>query len=357
MRMRKESFLAIGELGAVTFHCVSRVVDRAYKLGDREKAMFVRFMREYELFFGLEVMSYAIMSNHFHLLVRVPKASDEEISDEVFIERLRAVYKPIEVQVVADQLKKCRKNDANKMARDLKAQYTYRMGNISEFMKSLKQKFTRWFNKTHARTGTLWEQRYGVTFVGPGWSTQVVAAYIDLNPLRAGIVSDPSDYKFSSYGEACGGEGRARTGLFKVMLSEEEGASRKSNAPKDEKEALAQYRMLLAEEGISEESDGQPMLGQSQEQVKKKSKGFSKAEVKEILKKNGELSLAQLLRCKTRYFSAGFAVGSKRYMDTILSCFGKAGGQLEDRVSGSVRFKHGKHLGMHSLRNLTKKLF
>jgi hypothetical protein len=280
--------------------------------------------------------------------------SEEEISDEEFGRRLGALYKPMETKLVMDQLKKCRKNGANKMARELKERYTYRMGNISEFMKSLKQKFTRWYNKTNARSGTLWEERYSVTFVGPGWSTKVVAAYIDLNPLRAGIVSDPADYRFSSYGEAVAKDGRARASLFKVMNSVEVGACLGSNAAKSETEALAQYRVLLAEEGGAVEDDGQPVLGESKAQRKKKSKGFSKAEVKKILEKNGELSLAQLLRCKTRYFTSGFAVGSKEYVNSLLERLGRAGGVMANRVTGSSKLKHAKGLGIHSLRNLAK---
>ena len=71
MRVRKSGFLAMNEQGAVTYHCVSRVVDRDYKFGDKEKAVFVKMMRQYEQFCGVEVLSYCVMSNHFHLLVRV----------------------------------------------------------------------------------------------------------------------------------------------------------------------------------------------------------------------------------------------------------------------------------------------
>ena len=48
--MRKSGFLAMNEQGAVTYHCVSRVVDRDYKFGDEEKAVFVKMMRQYEQF-------------------------------------------------------------------------------------------------------------------------------------------------------------------------------------------------------------------------------------------------------------------------------------------------------------------
>ena len=124
----------------LTFHCVSRVVDRAFKLGPKEKSVFVKMMREYEAFCGVEVLSYCVMSNHVHLLVRVPKLHQaEEIDDDLLLERLAVLYKPAEVTLVAKALAKYRKNHATKAARELRERYSYWMGDISVFMKSLKQ--------------------------------------------------------------------------------------------------------------------------------------------------------------------------------------------------------------------------
>ena len=378
--MRREGFLAMNEVDAVTCHCVSRVVDRSYKLGNKEKAVFVKMMRQYEDFCGVEVLSYCIMSNHFHLLVRVAKKEEGEIADEEFCRRLNVLYKPAEAKMVTDTLAKYRKNDANKMARELKARYTYRMGNVSEFMKSLKQKFSRWYNKVNARTGTMWEKRYDVTLVGPGWGTKVIAAYIDLNPLRAGMVQDPAEYRYSSYGEAVakGGGSLASKRLFQVMNGVSNGASLSTGSntgmtlpssgdsvalsvSDGEKEALQGYRILLAEEGVEESSDGSGgsdgagmQIGQSKSRKKKRSRGFSKDEVRKIIEKKGQLSLAQLLRCKTRYFTAGFAIGSKGYVDGVLERLKKPGGEFAKRKTGSSRIKHGEEAELCTLRRIQK---
>ena len=68
-----------------------------------------------------------------------------------------------------------------------------RMYDLSEFMKGVQQRFTRWFNRVHERTGTLWEQRFKSVIVEGGTAARVMAAYIDLNPVRAGMVADPAD--------------------------------------------------------------------------------------------------------------------------------------------------------------------
>ena len=71
--MRQARFLSpSSETDNALYHSISRVVDRQFVLGRVEKDMFVQMIREYEEFCGVQVLSYCIMSNHFHLLVEVP---------------------------------------------------------------------------------------------------------------------------------------------------------------------------------------------------------------------------------------------------------------------------------------------
>ena len=95
--------------------------------------------------------------------------------------------------------------------------YLYRMWDLSQFMKTLKQRFTQWFNRKHGRRGTLWEDRFKSVIVEDGYAARVMAAYIDLNPLRGGICKDPAEYRWSSYGEAVAGGKKARAGLVRAV--------------------------------------------------------------------------------------------------------------------------------------------
>jgi beta-glucosidase len=79
----------IGRQEAV-YHVISRTAYQRYSLGDGEKEMFVRMMRRQAEFCGVEVLAYCVMSNHFHLLVKVPYV--ERISDEELIRRYRLMY-------------------------------------------------------------------------------------------------------------------------------------------------------------------------------------------------------------------------------------------------------------------------
>ena len=74
------------------YHCVSRVVDRRFVFGDEEREAFRMFMRMYENFTGCRVLSYCVMSNHFHLLLEVPSKPEEGISDELLLRRLGALH-------------------------------------------------------------------------------------------------------------------------------------------------------------------------------------------------------------------------------------------------------------------------
>ena len=86
------------------FHCVSRVVDRRFVFGDEEREAFRMFMRMYENFSGCRVLSYCVMSNHFHILLEVPPMEAGGISDEKLLGRLAAIYPENFVQGVADEL-------------------------------------------------------------------------------------------------------------------------------------------------------------------------------------------------------------------------------------------------------------
>ena len=72
------------------------------------------------------------------------------------------------------------------------------MFDLSEFVKDVKQRFSQSYNRRHGRKGALWEERFkSVLLEGNVGTLSTVSAYIDLNPMRAGIVDDPKDYRFS----------------------------------------------------------------------------------------------------------------------------------------------------------------
>ena len=193
------------------YHCISRVVDRKLVFGPTEKEKFRTLMRMQEKFTGCRVVAYCLMCNHFHLLLEVPPAPAGGISDEELLVRLKAIYDGAFVADVARELAEAREKVRDGLAEEsvlvakIHERFTYRMHDLSEFMKTLVQRFTQWFNRTHQRSGNLWEEAFKSVIVESGIAARTMAAYIDLNPVRAGMVKDPADYRWSSYGEAIGG--------------------------------------------------------------------------------------------------------------------------------------------------------
>jgi len=82
-----------------------------------------------------------------------------------------------------------------------------------------KQRLSQWYNLRNRRSGPLWEDRFKSVLVqGEPGLLAMVAAYIDLNAVRAGLVKDPRDWRWCGYAEAAAAQSRARNGLPKRAL-------------------------------------------------------------------------------------------------------------------------------------------
>ncbi len=274
------------------FHCLSRVVDRRFIMGEGEKETFRKILRQCESFYGLKVFTYCIMSNHFHILLEVPER--RELCEEEILSRVAALYPEKFVIGLRRELDAFRNAGLLDLLRSRLASFTRRMFSLSNFMKSLKQRFSSYYNRTHQRSGTLWEERFRSVIVeGEENTLMTMALYIDLNPIRAGIVSDPADYRFCGYAEALAGGGRAREGIRSLM----------SRKPESWRIAQAEYRRLLYATG--EETS----LRQ----------GFTRNEVSSVEARNGEFPTGSALRRRVRYLSEGVIVGSRSFIDQWLT--------------------------------------
>jgi len=299
----------------VMYHCISRVVDRQFVLGEVEREHFRMLMRMQENFTGCRVLSYVIMSNHFHLLLEVPPMPVNGLSDAELLDRLSMIYPEGTVAEVAKQLAEAAGSGNEHYRQQIHARYTYRMHDLSQFMKTLLQRFTCWFNRCNQRTGTLWEQRFKSVIVEDGIAATTIAAYIDLNPVRAAMVEDPADYRWSSYGEAVGGGAKgngkkARAGLVRAI-----GAHKgyKADASYWSQGIARQYRSLLMAGAVEQTEQRIGHDGRPERRVIRK--GIPKAHLEQEEQWFGELSLAKMLRCRVRYFTDGAVIGSRAFVN------------------------------------------
>jgi len=322
--MRKARWLAEWRKSAgkpVLYHVISRVVDRQFVLGTEEKEKFRTLMRMQENFTGCRVLSYCLMDNHFHLLLEVPPMAEGGLSDEELLKRLSALYTEAFVAGVAKELADARtavytnEGGVGEAVDAIHRRFTYRMQDLGELMKGLLQRFTQWFNRAHSRSGTLWEDRFKSVIVEDGIAARTMAAYIDLNPVRAGMVQDPADYRWSSYGEAVGGGKtgngkKAREGLVRAYFCDQGVAF---DAGKWQEVSRLYRRMMgLAlgkKNGRAEVSQSAKGLGQTT----KNTAELLESEANETVLK--DLGMAKMLRCRIRYFTDGAVIGSKEFVN------------------------------------------
>ncbi len=271
------------------YHAMSRTVGGAFLFKDREKEVFRKMIRQVADFCGVEVLTYCIMSNHFHVLIRVPCV--DSVSNAELLRRFKVLYpKPTKYQVASfaeiERLLRAGGDEASEVRQKLLA----RMGDLSEFMKTVKQRFSVWYNRTHGRYGTLWADRFKSVLVeGQGNPLQTMAAYIDLNSVRAGLVEDPKDYRFCGYAEAVADVVEAKKGL--VAIWADTGAKRVDSA-------LRAHRSLIFGKRASE-----PGLSE-----------MTRKQALRVLEADGQLPKVAMLRCRVRYFTDGAILGSAEFV-------------------------------------------
>jgi putative transposase len=313
-------------------------------------------MRMQENFSGCRVLSYCLMSNHFHVLLEVPPMPQGGISDEELLKRLRAIYTEAFVAEVAKELAEARQQMAAGLAGGetvarIHRRFTYRMHDLSEFMKTLLQRFTRWFNRTHERGGTLWEERFKSVIVESGIAASTVAAYIDLNPVRAGVVADPARYRWSSYGEAVGGGPKgngkkAREGLVRACMSHEGAGFDAEKWP----EASRIYRRLMGMALGRKSGRGEVEQGVVRRQMNT-AEALETGDNGTVL---ADLGMAAMLRHRVRYFTDGAVIGSKAFVNeafaTARERFGPKRKDGARRMRGSGKAAAGVLWSMRDLR-------
>jgi REP element-mobilizing transposase RayT len=287
---------------------MTRTVNGEHLFGDREKEMLRKMIWQLADFCGVEVLTYCVMANHFHVLLRVPDVS--EVSDKELLRRYRVLYpKPTKYQTASIAVMEKELAAGGDEADAIRSRLLARMGDVSEYMKAVKQRFSVWYNRSHDRYGTLWSERFKSVLVeGKGNPLQTMAGYIDLNPVRAGLVEDPKDYRFCGYAEAVAhsaGSRRSRAcrGIEWIWRAYADGSLRGEHPVGM---ALQAHRELIfgkraSDTGLSERSRDKAL---------------------KVLEREGAiLPKATVLRCRVRYFTDGAVLGSQDFVRNYLAAW------------------------------------
>ena len=215
--------IVVGPEAGASYHIMSRTAGGKRLFGAVEKEALRRLMWTMARFSGLEIHTYAVMEGQFFILARVP-SHDGFVArfagadgEERLLGHMRLLYPQAYIAALRVELADLRKRGMTDQAEALIACYLQRFCNLPVFVKELKERFSRWYNHHHGRRGMLWIERFSSVVVEDGEALRAVAVNIDSIPVRAGIVDDPKDYRWSGYGEAMGGGTAARLGLCGVV--------------------------------------------------------------------------------------------------------------------------------------------
>ncbi|AJQ94195.1 transposase [Gynuella sunshinyii] len=189
------------------YHCMVRCVRRAYLCGadsetgenfDHRKQWLVSRLRFLSYVYAIDICAYAIMSNHYHVVLHVDQARAQSWSDDEVVERWLQLYNG---DVLINRWLAARKTMS---AAELQvvsvtiAQWRERLCSISWFMRGVNETIARMANEEDNCKGRFWEGRFKSQALLDEGALLTCMAYVDLNPVRAAMADDLIDSDFTS---------------------------------------------------------------------------------------------------------------------------------------------------------------
>jgi REP element-mobilizing transposase RayT len=189
------------------YHLVNRCVRRAFLCGvdsisgqnyEHRREWIEQTMLKLASVFAVDIAAFAVMSNHYHLVVRVDKERGQAWSDDEVLERwMRLFSGPVYLQRYLEDPATAEPAIA-KQVQQLTQTYRERLHDLSWYMRVLNESIARMANKEDGVKGRFWEGRFKSQALLDEQAILSVMAYVDLNPIRANIADDLADSDFTS---------------------------------------------------------------------------------------------------------------------------------------------------------------
>ena len=277
--------------GQRSFYLVTnRIVGGSFIFGDVEKAFFRTLLFEGQKRYGYILWDFCVMDNHYHLLIEIPEATSMPREDV-----LRRWY-----------LHQRSKSPGDPGDSVLEA-FRLKIHDLSGIISNIQQRFTQWYNRRKDRWGRLFGGRFDSVILDHDGAIAKAMAYITLNPVRAGIVDDPADYRWCGYGErmAKGALQECEIALAKLVQRElglPEEVLKKGNEKEIMNRVWERFRESLLGHGVERQ-------------------GIDRQTVAEKLNRANlslKLTWSQRLMLKANFATKGMAVGSKQFIEDML---------------------------------------
>ena len=191
------------------YHIVSRCVRRTYLCGfyretqtdyEHRKQWIVDRIQLLSSLFSIDLCSYAVMSNHYHLVIHINPEKSQTLSNLEVAQRWTTLFQgPILVQqwLNGTPLNQAQQDTVN----DIITIWRSRLSSLSWYMKCLNEPIARKANKEDNCTGHFWESRYKSQALKTEQALLSCMAYVDLNPVRAKIADTPENSDYTSIQE------------------------------------------------------------------------------------------------------------------------------------------------------------
>ncbi|PVV07102.1 MAG: transposase [gamma proteobacterium symbiont of Ctena orbiculata] len=191
------------------YHCVSRCVRRAFLCGvdthtgksyEHRRQWIVDRMKLLADVFAIDICAYAVMSNHYHVILHVDTECAVEWSEQEVITRWERLFSlPVLVQryLSQDAITRAEQETIS----ELLTKWRNRLHDISWFMRCLNEPIARQANQEDDCTGRYWEGRYKSQALLDEKALMACMAYVDLNPVRAGVAESPETSEYTSIAE------------------------------------------------------------------------------------------------------------------------------------------------------------
>ncbi len=307
---RPKRLKLIGEEGF--FHITSRTVGQEFFLGDVEKEKLFNIIKYYSGYYFVKPIGLTVMNNHFHLLIKSePESyySDDQVKQRIAEYRDKKKKKE---KVKEEDWDWEEEGDGEISYNELQRIKT-QMADISEYVRAIKQTFSRWYNKMNNRSGYLWGDRFKSVLIEKGEGLLNCLAYIDLNPVRAGIVKRPEDYRWSGIGYRIYTDNKGDFLSFDGIFSESE----MKDLPKEE--LLQCYRYFVYKCGNIKRLSLAD-IEEGKEVVNVKSVIDNETYNHELMR-DFKLPKGEIMLGRIRYFSDGMVIGSKKFVKEAYAKF------------------------------------
>ena len=191
------------------YHCVSRCVRRAFLCGEdthsgqsfeHRRQWIEERMRLLADIFAIDLCAYAVMSNHYHVILHVDQKQAEQWSDDDVIRRWHQLFTghPFTQRFLAgESLLKAEQ----RVVMELATRWRSRLMDISWYMRCLNEAIARQANEEDQCSGRFWEGRFKSQALLDEKALAACLAYVDLNPIRAGLAKTPETSDHTSIKE------------------------------------------------------------------------------------------------------------------------------------------------------------